>query len=356
MDSRYKFEIYEYEKKEQNDFINSLVKPLIALPAIDRMKESFKSFDKNVDYFFYVDKEVSKLIKKLKPDYLLCDMSTHLPSVILESKIPYSFIISTNPLILDVENLPVMGLDHGVDEKEKIKAARIELKELRENTLKILEELYAKRNVTYDYKYPMNVPRSDYLTFYIYPRELDYFDDNFRKDYKILQVDAPIANSRLPNPFELPEEFAKLPGKIIYVSLGSLFRPFGDKINFPNNRFIGENFVDQLAVLQVVDMMIAHGGNNTFSECFYFGVPALIFPVMTDQLNNAKRTEETEFGYQMNLMDYTKEELKEKINKILSDKVLIEKTKKVGERIRKENSLEKAVKTFYESLKILKKI
>uniref|UniRef100_A0AAN0LM54 UDP-glycosyltransferase n=1 Tax=Polyphagotarsonemus latus TaxID=1204166 RepID=A0AAN0LM54_9ACAR len=378
IDSRYKFEIYEYEKKEQKDFINNLVsriEPLLLLPNIDKIKELFKSFKQNADYFYYIDEEVSKLIKKLKPDFLLCDMLSHLPAM-AECKIPYSFIISTNPLVLDVEDLPLLGLEYGTDEKQKIKAARTELKEMRQNTIKNLEEIFTKRNVIYDYKYPLNVPRSDYLTFYTYPKELDYFDDEFRKEYKILQVDSPIVSSRLPKPFELPDQFAKLPGKIIYVSLGSLFSlyhvklqklidalselpykyivskgPFGDKLKFPNDCFIGENFVDQLAVLQVVDMMIAHGGNNTFTECFYFGVPALIFPVMGDQINNAKRIEETGFGYQMDLMNYTVEELKDKIEKIFSDESLIKKIKKVGERIRKENSLEKAVKTFYESLK-----
>ena len=119
------------------------------------------------------------------------------------------------------------------------------------------------------------------------------------------QIDTPIHAERIPKPFELPSEFAKLPGKIIYVSLGSLFSaytyiiqrlcdileklpykyivskgkkfyfffqkknlipisisskgPNGDTLKFPSNKFIGENFVNQLAVLQVVDGMIAHG-------------------------------------------------------------------------------------------------
>ena len=33
----------------------------------------------------------------------------------------------------------------------------------------------------------------------------------------------------------------------------------GDNLEFPSNRFIGENFIDQLAVLQVVDCIITHG-------------------------------------------------------------------------------------------------
>ena len=84
----------------------------------------------------------------------------------------------------------------------------------------------------------------------------------------------------------MPEEFAKLPGKIVYFSLGTMFGFYdqfvqrainaldelteckfiiskgenGDKIKFPSQRFIGENHVDQLAILQIADLMIGHGG------------------------------------------------------------------------------------------------
>ena len=99
----------------------------------------------------------------------------------------------------------------------------------------------------------------------------------------------------MPKPFELPEEFAKLPGKIVYFSWGTVFGYFeqyvqraldaldkvpdckfivskgqnGDKIKFPSSKFIGENYVDQLAILQVADLMIGLGGNNSLAGgCF----------------------------------------------------------------------------------------
>lgn len=46
----------------------------------------------------------------------------------------------------------------------------------------------------------------------------------------------------------------KLPYKFI-VSKGLN----GDQLKFPSAKFIGENFVDQLAVLQVSDAIISHG-------------------------------------------------------------------------------------------------
>ena len=57
-------------------------------------------------------------------------------------------------------------------------------------------------------------------------------------------------------------------------------------------------------VLQVVDAMIAHGGNNTLGECFYFGVPLIVAPVVGDQIANAKRIEETGFGFAIDIINF----------------------------------------------------
>ena len=154
-------------------------------------------------------------------------------------------------------------------------------------------------------------PVSKDFTVYCYPKEIDYYTDAVKKENRLISFDTPLIPERIPQPFKLPEEFAKKPGKIIYVSLGSMFSmytalvqrlvdllaklpykyivskgPMGEQIKFPNDNFIGENYVDQLAVLQVADAMIAHGGNNTLGECFYFGVPCIVLPVFVDQVMN----------------------------------------------------------------------
>uniref|UniRef100_A0AAN0N7M6 UDP-glycosyltransferase n=1 Tax=Polyphagotarsonemus latus TaxID=1204166 RepID=A0AAN0N7M6_9ACAR len=382
IDSRFKFNIYEASKKNEEDLITKTIKKLedsLNLPYFDRTIEIYKTFYEKPDDLVFTDEQISKIINELKPDYILCDLISQMPSVI-GSKIPHSFIISCNPLVLDIEDFPSMGLFVNTDEKEKIKSMKQNLENAIKGPKEKYESIFDIMNVKYNKKYPMFSPRSDYLSIYCYPKELDYYDDEIKKKYKLLQIDSALVKSRIPAPFELPEKFVKLPGKIIYVSLGSLFScyyeklqklinvlaklpykyivskgPNGDKIKFPDNRFIGENFINQLAVLQVVDMMVSHGGNNTFTECFYFGVPAIILPVMADQINNAKRIEETGFGYHINLVSYTEEELKNKINKVLLDDSLTEKMKKISERIKYENKLEKVAVEFYNSIKNIKK-
>uniref|UniRef100_A0AAN0LVW8 UDP-glycosyltransferase n=1 Tax=Polyphagotarsonemus latus TaxID=1204166 RepID=A0AAN0LVW8_9ACAR len=366
IDQRFKIGLIDLSSEEDRiiDVVKDTEKSL-NLSHIDSIKFLFeKFFMSDVERLFETDKKSGEQIKKIKPDFILCDQILQLPAM-LEHNIPYGFIISTNIAGLKIDGFPYIGSDAGIDEKEKIRKFKEDFLCVETKLIKFLNDLFEKRNVKFNKNLPINLPRSDILSIYNYPKELDYFDDELRKTYKLWQIDSPIVPSRIPAPYQLSEEFVKLPGKIIYVSLGSLFScfdskiqklldtlaelpykyivskgPNGDKIKFPNDRFIGENFVDQLAVLQVADMMIAHGGNNTFTECFYFGVPAVILPVAADQINNAKRIEETGFGYQLSLMNYTQKDLKEKIEAVLNDESLKEKYKIISERIKKENKLD----------------
>jgi UDP:flavonoid glycosyltransferase YjiC (YdhE family) len=42
-------------------------------------------------------------------------------------------------------------------------------------------------------------------------------------------------------------------------------------------------------VIPQVDAVIHHGGNNSFTECLYFGKPAIIMPYVWDGHDNATR-------------------------------------------------------------------
>ncbi len=70
------------------------------------------------------------------------------------------------------------------------------------------------------------------------------------------------------------------PDALVIVGAGSAVHLLAD---MANDHVWIEEFVPQQALLPYVDAMIHHGGNNSFTECLYFGKPALILPFSSDQ-------------------------------------------------------------------------
>lgn len=62
---------------------------------------------------------------------------------------------------------------------------------------------------------------------------------------------------------------AKIPHRFI-VSKGMIGHEYNDLMA---DNMAGENYLNQNAVLRSVQIIISHGGNNTLTESFNFGVP-----------------------------------------------------------------------------------
>jgi len=75
----------------------------------------------------------------------------------------------------------------------------------------------------------------------------------------------------------------------------------------------------QPSVISQMDAVIHHGGNNTFTECLYFGTPAIITPYVWDGHDNATRVQETGHGLKMHRSDWTETELARNLQKVIAD-------------------------------------
>ncbi|MEW6635270.1 MAG: glycosyltransferase [Actinomycetota bacterium] len=104
------------------------------------------------------------------------------------------------------------------------------------------------------------------------------------------------------------------------VNVGDYAEAYGEPP--PNVHLAG--WYPQPSVIPQVDAVIHHGGNNTFTECLYFGKPAIIMPYVWDGHDNATRVEETGHGFKLDRYDWTNEQLADLIERCLTD----EKTKK----------------------------
>jgi MGT family glycosyltransferase len=95
------------------------------------------------------------------------------------------------------------------------------------------------------------------------------------------------------------EQYRELPGNVIVASW------------FP-----------QPSVIPQVDVVIHHGGNNSFTECLLFGKPAIIMPFAWDGHDNATRVQETGHGFRLTRAGWSEAELAARLEQCLHDAAL----------------------------------
>jgi MGT family glycosyltransferase len=196
---------------------------------------------------------------------------------------------------------------------------------------------------------------SPFLNLYLYPAEVDYARAEplgptwHRLDSCVRATDAS---------WSLPGHLAERPGRLIYLSLGSLGSadvglmqrlvdvlgrtehrvivskgPLADQIDLHDN-MTGEGFLPQPAILPQVDLVITHGGNNTVTEAFHHGKPMVVLPLFWDQVDNAQRIDETGFGVRLPAYDFTDEALTGAIDRLLADRTLAARLAAVSARLK----------------------
>ena len=124
------------------------------------------------------------------------------------------------------------------------------------------------------------------------------------------------------------------------VNVGDYIDQYTD---IPDNVIIDKWF-PQPSVIPKVDAVIHHGGNNSFTECLYFGKPAIIMPYVWDGHDNATRVQETGHGFKMDRYAWSDAEMQDKIMAMLTDKKMKAKLKKTSKTMRAEHGPTKAAK------------
>src|SRR5207302_6465936 len=146
--------------------------------------------------------------------------------------------------------------------------------------------------------------------------------------------------------------------KLIYLSLGSLgsadvglmSRLIGLLAKTPHRVIVskgeqhelikltdnmhGAPFLPQTSIIPQVDLVITHGGNNTVTECFYFGKPMLVLPLFWDQHDNAQRVEEIGAGLRLAPYAVSADELVAAIDRLLADRSMRDRLREISSRIR----------------------
>jgi MGT family glycosyltransferase len=108
--------------------------------------------------------------------------------------------------------------------------------------------------------------------------------------------------------------------------------PQHEQIELADN-MTGSEFLPQVSVLPLVDLVITHGGNNTVTESLRFGKPMVALPLFWDQYDNAQRLDETGFGIRLDTYRHEPPELVAAIERLLADARLAERLQAVSKRL-----------------------
>ncbi|NP_001310104.1 uncharacterized UDP-glucosyltransferase YjiC-like isoform X1 [Tetranychus urticae] len=214
--------------------------------------------------------------------------------------------------------------------------------------------------------------------FYHYPADLDFTEcAPVRPNWH--RIDCWIRKQEVDTEFVIPEKLQDKPGKLIYFSLGTLASADitmmkkliailaksphrfivskgsrGDRLELADNMW-GENYVNQIKIIEKVDLVITHGGNNTFMETLYYGKPMIVIPYFYDQYDNAQRVVEKNIGFRINPYEIEEEPLLDCIEKAIGDHELKNRIKAISQNMRNSNSLTEAIKVIEQQIEKFEK-
>jgi len=290
-----------------------------------------------IDGSMYVDDRLKAIFQTVQPDVIVQDNVVAFPAV-LTAGVPWARIVSCNPL--EVRDSALPPAFSGLSSEDSRDWDRF-----RRAYADAHAELHgAFGRFTRDQGCPP-LPEgefmyeSPFLNLYNYPDELDY-----RRKRPLnptwLQLESCVRTTDAP--FELPRS-VRGAGKLIYLSLGSLgsadialmgrlidilgrtdhriivsMGPQHQELRLHEN-MVGEEFLPQTSVLPLVDLVITHGGNNTVTECMYFGKPMIVLPLFWDQHDNAQRVHETGFGVRLDPYRFADKQLLSWIDRLSAD-------------------------------------
>jgi len=148
--------------------------------------------------------------------------------------------------------------------------------------------------------------------------------------------------------------------KLIYISLGTVLNQnkdfyqnclkaftgshynvvmsVGEKTDITSFGRIPDNFtikksVDQIAILQIANAFITHGGMNSVNESLYYGVPMVLYPLHSEQRIVANRA--AELGAGVKLKGSKPKQLVKAVTELLSKKKYYENAIMLSESLRK---------------------
>jgi MGT family glycosyltransferase len=352
----------EQMAKFWEDFINGHI-PNFRKSPYDQIDNYVKDcWTAIVDSAKWAQKDLPGVLQKIDPDVICVDNVVLFPAIKQYGK-PWVRIISCSENEIEDEGIPPHLSGCGEHDRACHAAYRRRFNEV---IRPIHDDFNAFLQANGEDKYPIGqfFEASPHLNLLLYPEAVK-FDRTHPLNPKQFQYLEGCVRKEAA--YNVPAFGKNNDGPLLYVSFGSLGAgdtdllkriiatlantPYRALVNVggykdqyadvPSNVIV-ESWFPQPSVIPQVDAVIHHGGNNSFTECLYFGKPAIIMPYVWDGHDNATRVEETGHGFKMPRYDWSDAELIAKVDACLTDASIQAKLAATSAHMQAQNGPEKA--------------
>jgi MGT family glycosyltransferase len=342
------------------DFIRETA-PEFRKPTIEQLETFVKpTWQALIDGAMYCEPQLKAIVERVKPDVVVEDNVLCFPAL-MTSGAPFVRVVSCNPLEMRGPGIAPTFSGYAQDNKGPWPAF---IDQYRSTHF----EMWSAFNEWVQQQGAPALPELEFIheseaaNLYVYPKEADYtdvrpLDDTWhRMDSSVRETD---------DNYQLPEKVRNRPegSALIYLSLGSLgsadvalMKRLVDVLGTTPHRFIvskgpqhndfeladnmvGAEFLPQTTIINQVDLVITHGGNNTTTESLHFGKPMIVLPLFWDQYDNAQRIHELGFGIRLDTYSFSDNEMLSALDTLLGDHDLRQKLVTQGEQIRARDGL-----------------
>jgi len=352
--------------KYWTDFINGHI-PNFDLTAYEQIDNYVKEcWDAIVETAVWAEKELPGVLETVSPDIVCVDNVILFPAIkryAREHDKPWVRVISCSENEIPDPHIPPHLSGCGENDSECFSAYQNHFNE-------VIQPIHDRFNAFLaecdEAAYPVGefFEASPHMNLLLYPEPVKF---NRSKPLDPEQFQYLEGCVRDEESFQVPEFKVHNDAPLLYVSFGSLgsgdtglLKRLMDVIStmplralfnvgdyeseydtVPDNVQIA-SWYPQPSVISQSDVVIHHGGNNSFNECLYFGKPAIIMPYVWDGHDNAKRVAETGHGHHLHRNHWKPKELRATIESMLMNEAMQKRLTETSTHMRSEHGPTKA--------------
>ena len=357
------------------DFINGHI-PNFRKTPYDQIDNYVKDcWSMIVETAKWAEKDLPGVLDQVKPDVVCVDNVILFPAIkryAKKNRKPWVRIISCSENEIEDPDIPPHLSGAGAKDKKAHAAYR---KHFNAVIKPIHEEFNRFLTSVGERKYPLGqfFEASPHMNILLYPSAV-----KFKRRHKLpaRQFQYLEGCVRKDKPCDVPRFKANNDKPLLYVSFGSLGSGDTDLLkrliaslgkmpvralvnvgdykdqysDIPPNVII-DSWFPQPSVIPLVDAVIHHGGNNSFTECLYFGKPALIMPYCWDGHDNATHIDERGYGIKLDRYTWSNADMAGVLERLVTDKAMAGRLEALARHMQAQDGRRKGAQALDDLLK-----